>query len=121
MVGKKRFILPVMLVLSLGFLAWAQNDQPAQKHPDVDFSISCVECHSEVTPDIVKQWRGSKHGMMNFACYMCHGDGKETFYARPKSDRCISCHPAYEVDFSSLPVKSCFGCHGGHTLKFHQE
>ena len=92
----------------------------ADKHPEVDFSISCVECHTEVTPDIVKDWRGSKHGMMNFGCYMCHGDGVEEFHAKPGTEKCISCHSGQEVNFSKTPVNNCFDCHTGHTLKFHK-
>ncbi len=95
-------------------------EKKADKHPDVDFSISCVECHTEVTPKAVQEWKSSKHGMMNFGCYMCHGDGQEDFAARPGSDRCIACHSGQEVDFSKTPVKNCFDCHQGHTLKFHQ-
>ncbi len=91
----------------------------ADKHPDVDFSISCVECHSEVTPKAVQEWRSSKHGIMNFGCYMCHGDGQEDFSARPGSERCIACHSGQDVDFSKTAVKNCFDCHKGHTLKFH--
>jgi len=102
------------------FFANLMAGEKKAKHPDVDFSISCVECHQEATPDAVKDWKSSMHGRMNFGCYMCHGDGQEEFYPHPGSERCIGCHSPQEVDFSQLPVKNCFDCHKGHTLKFHQ-
>ena len=119
---RKFFIVLLMLVTAglLVNLTSLKNAQTKEKHPDVDFSVSCVECHTEVTPDVVKDWKSSKHGEMNFGCYMCHGDGQQEFYARPGSQRCISCHPAYEVDFSKTKASNCFDCHQGHTLKFHK-
>jgi len=92
---------------------------PQEKHPEVDFSVSCTECHREATPEIVAQWENSKHGLVNVKCYVCHGDGEVEFSPKPTSDRCVGCHSRYEVDFSKLAVKSCFSCHHGHTLKFH--
>lgn len=120
MVRKEKFIWVLVIVLGVWLAAFA-GEKKAEKHAEVDFSISCVECHSDATPDIVKDWKGSKHGMMNFACYMCHGDGQETFAAKPGSDSCIGCHSGHEVDFSQVKVKNCFDCHGGHTLKFHKK
>lgn len=90
------------------------------KHPEVDFSISCQECHAEQTPQIFKEWKESKHGVMNYGCYMCHGDGVEEFSSKPGSERCTACHSPQSVDFGQLPVKNCFDCHQGHSLKFHQ-
>ena len=61
----------------------------------------------------------TSNGIMNFGCYMCHGDGEEEFYPRPGSERCISCHSDQEVDFSKTSLNNCFDCHQGHSLKFH--
>lgn len=97
-----------------------QEDEP-EKHLEVDWSVSCVECHTEETPVAVEEWRNSAHGVMNFGCYMCHGDGEEEFYPRPGSEKCISCHSDNEIEFEKTPLNDCFDCHQGHTLKFHHE
>lgn len=90
-----------------------------EKHPDVDYSISCMECHETETPEQVEEWRSSPHGKMNFGCYMCHGDGVEEFAASPGSERCVSCHSDQEVDFTKCKLDNCFDCHQGHSLQFH--
>jgi len=118
-------IIPLLSILAFVLIIThqlvAENQEKPAKHEKVDFSISCVECHEEVTPQAVKDWKSSKHGLMNFGCYMCHGDGIEEFEARPTTDRCISCHSAQEVDWSKTPANNCFDCHKGHTLKFHNQ
>lgn len=89
------------------------------KHPDVDWTISCTECHADVTPEVVEKWSESRHGAVNFGCYICHGDGEEVFYAKGTDERCIGCHAGQEVNFEKIKMKSCFDCHNGHSLKFH--
>jgi len=115
--GSLAIVLAVLLFLFSGF---SSEKGQKEKHPDVDYSVSCVECHQEVTPEIVKQWRSSKHGLMNFACYICHGDGKVEFYKKPGTDRCVSCHSGLPTDYSKTVARNCFDCHNGHTLKFHE-
>lgn len=108
------------------FLVFAWQSQASdgkkqgEKHPDVDFSISCTECHQEVTPEIVAEWKSTKHGMMNFGCYMCHGDGQEEFKAKPDTDNCLNCHTGEPVDASKGGNLNCFSCHKAHDLKFHK-
>ncbi|GAB4377335.1 MAG: hypothetical protein Kow0042_24900 [Calditrichia bacterium] len=112
--------LATLILLFLVFLNLPAGDKTQNsKHPEVDFTLSCKECHQEVTPEVYQDWKNSKHGVMNYGCYMCHGDGVEEFYPSPQTERCIACHSPQEVDFSALPVKNCFDCHKGHTLKFH--
>lgn len=113
-------IFAVFFVMLFSFNVLEGKQEKADKHPEVDFSISCTECHEEETPAAVKDWRKSKHGVMNFGCYMCHGDGVEEFQSKPATDSCIGCHSAQEVDFTKTSVKNCFDCHKGHTLKFHE-
>jgi len=115
------FIVILAFLLIVAHQLTASDQDKPTKHPEADFSISCVECHTETTPDIVEEWKSSKHGMMNFACYMCHGDGVEEFWPKPSTDRCTSCHSAQTVEWDKAPVKNCFDCHKGHTLKFHTQ
>ena len=120
----KRFHLGLLAAVFAAFLftfaGISGNQEGKEKHPAVDYSVSCMECHREVTPEIEKQWRASKHGLMNFGCYICHGDGKVEFYKKPTADRCVSCHSGLKTDYSKTVAKSCFDCHNGHTLKFHE-
>jgi len=102
--------------------AAALQADEAQQHPDVDFSVSCMECHQSETPEIVSDWKSSAHGKMNFGCYMCHGDGVENFSVSPGSERCIACHSGNEKCFTRVKESgSCFSCHDGHTLKLEKK
>lgn len=88
-------------------------------HPEVDFSMGCVECHTTMTPDVVSRWQGSLHGKANVKCYVCHGDAREEFHAAGDAARCTGCHAGKAVDFTARPEHNCFDCHNGHTLVFH--
>ncbi|NOX88879.1 MAG: hypothetical protein GXO77_07620 [Calditrichaeota bacterium] len=109
----------LIIIFSLQFNLQA-DDEKEEKHPEVDFTQSCMECHKEVTPDIVRDWEKSKHGVMNFGCYMCHGDGQVEFYRKPSTETCLSCHTGEPVDARKGGNLQCFSCHNGHSLKFHQ-
>lgn len=117
----KFLVIAIVSLLLLAFLHLFADTTEIKKHPEVDFSISCKECHKQVTPDVYQDWKASKHGIMNFSCYMCHGDGQEEFYTKPGTERCVSCHSPQDVDFSKVAVNNCFDCHKGHTLKFHEK
>ncbi len=124
---KKNIYISVIVSFSLIFLfsistiTIADEAENQEKHIEVDYSVSCMECHQEETPDQTNEWKESAHGKMNFGCYMCHGDGEEEFYPSPDSERCMSCHSDHEVDFEKSSLNGCFDCHQGHTLKFHNE
>ena len=34
----------------------------------------CVQCHKDVTPNIVTDWQLSKHSQNEVGCSVCHGD-----------------------------------------------
>lgn len=116
-------IISFAVVLFLGFSfskgSNTYSGNTGDKHPDVDWTISCSDCHKDVTPDIFDAWSESRHGQVNFGCYICHGDGEETFHAKGTDERCSGCHAGQEVNFENTNLKSCFDCHNGHTLKFH--
>jgi len=113
--------LSLILLFSFSTTTIADEVEKQEKHIEVDYSVSCMECHAEETPQETKEWKESAHGAMNFGCYMCHGDGEEEFYPQPGTERCISCHSGQEVDFSKVELNNCFDCHQGHSLKFHKE
>lgn len=87
------------------------------KHASVDFSESCMQCHAEVSPDIYSDWKSSGHGILNYGCYICHGDGETEFYPVGSEDKCISCHSKSEGHLARMEYTGCYDCHDGHTLK----
>ncbi len=121
---RENVIIPLLIAMFMVFFGFSaglsEKKAEGEKHPEVDFSVSCVDCHAEVTPDIVAAWKKSKHGVMNYGCYMCHGDGQVEFWAKPGTQTCQSCHSGLHTDYSKTVAKSCFDCHDGHTLKFHE-
>ncbi|MGA3211056.1 MAG: multiheme c-type cytochrome [Terriglobales bacterium] len=57
----------------------------------------CVECHSKVTPNIVSDWKLSKHSHADVTCASCHGDlhqsaGDVSNVKIPTPDTCATCH-----------------------------
>ncbi len=58
---------------------------------------ACIECHSKITPNIVSDWRLSKHAGADVSCDSCHGTGhmsKEDVAKVniPTPDTCAQCH-----------------------------
>lgn len=97
----------------------ANEQTAAQKHPEVEFTVGCYECHTEATPEVAEQWYQSTHGKLNIGCFICHDDGIEEFSPKPTTERCLTCHTRQEVNFAKSEASSCFSCHNGHTLTFH--
>jgi len=105
------------LIVSCGLSQQSGPEAAAKaKHPEADFSRSCVECHTEATPEITAKWASSGHGKLNYGCYICHGDGVQTFTVKPHSNGCISCHSGSMEHLEDVGDVSCFECHNGHTL-----
>jgi hypothetical protein len=57
----------------------------------------CVDCHQKYTPNIVTDWKISKHGQRNLSCAVCHGQDHQsaTDFAKakiPTADTCAKCH-----------------------------
>ena len=75
----------LFLLLSLSISA--QTATPAQ----------CVECHSKVTPNIVSDWKLSKHSGVEVTCVACHGDQHTSAndvakVKIPTPETCAQCH-----------------------------
>ena len=57
----------------------------------------CVDCHSKVTPNIVSDWKLSKHSQVEVSCASCHGDQHTSAndvakVKIPTPDTCATCH-----------------------------
>ena len=66
----------------------------------------CVDCHAEVTPNIVDDWHVSKHSQADVACDACHGDGHSSVedvdqVSLPTLNTCNECHPDQVTQFSA--------------------
>lgn len=68
-------------------------------------AVQCIECHSEITPGIVSDWKLSKHSQMNVTCVACHGD-QHTSAADvakvkiPTPETCATCHETQVAQFN---------------------
>ncbi|MGO9125948.1 MAG: multiheme c-type cytochrome [Terriglobales bacterium] len=83
----------IQLAVALSFLwaaalpAFAQQSEASQ----------CIDCHSKVTPNIVSDWKLSKHSQVEVTCVACHGDqhssASDVSKARiPTPETCATCH-----------------------------
>jgi uncharacterized CHY-type Zn-finger protein len=78
-----------------GYRAWVEAKLPLEKKWSI--RKECVTCHESVTPQIVSDWRLSKHSKNGVTCSVCHLDyhcsEKDVAKARAVTpDRCILCH-----------------------------
>ena len=61
------------------------------------YAQECVNCHKDVTPNIVTDWQLSKHSQNDIDCSVCHGDGHRDPYdvekvQIPTPNTCANCH-----------------------------
>ena len=69
------------------------------------FAQDCVECHTKVTPEAVKDWKLSKHFENDVDCTACHGDAHTTnddydYVSTPTPATCASCHDTQVEQYS---------------------
>ena len=65
--------------------------------PAQQSAAQCIDCHAKVTPNIVSDWKLSKHSQMDVSCVACHGDQHTsaddvTKVQIPTPDTCATCH-----------------------------
>jgi hypothetical protein len=65
--------------------------------PAIAYAATCVDCHTKETPNIVTDWKLSKHSENDVDCSECHGDGHmsaaDTDQVKlPTPDTCAECH-----------------------------
>ena len=64
----------------------------------------CVDCHGKVTPNIVSDWKLSKHSQAEVNCASCHGDQHTSAsdvakVKIPTPDTCATCHETQVEQF----------------------
>ncbi|HXZ40077.1 MAG TPA: multiheme c-type cytochrome [Terriglobales bacterium] len=65
----------------------------------------CVDCHSKVTPNIVSDWKLSKHSQLEVTCVACHGDQHTSAsdvakVKIPTPETCAACHQTQVEQFN---------------------
>jgi len=65
----------------------------------------CVDCHGKVTPNIVSDWRLSKHNQNDVECSECHGDKHRSSndvanVQLPTPRICATCHETQVEQFN---------------------
>ena len=66
----------------------------------------CVECHRQVTPNIVSDWSLSQHSRSGVDCSVCHGDLHTSAedvqnVQLPTPETCAACHDAQVAQFNA--------------------
>ena len=64
----------------------------------------CIDCHSKLTPNIVSDWKLSKHSGMEVTCVACHGDQHTSAndvakVKIPTPETCATCHQTQVAQF----------------------
>ncbi|MGB9074549.1 MAG: multiheme c-type cytochrome [Terriglobales bacterium] len=83
------------LLLTIALCAVTDLVPFAQAAPTA--SSSCVECHTKQTPNIVSDWKLSKHSQLEVTCVTCHGDQHQSAadvskVRIPTPETCAQCH-----------------------------
>ena len=60
-------------------------------------AASCIECHTKQTPNIISDWKLSKHSQAEITCIVCHGDQHQSAadvakVKIPTPETCAQCH-----------------------------
>ncbi len=92
-------LLAAALVLICTALSKAQT--PAPK----DVTALCVDCHSKKTPNVVSDWKLSKHAGQGVGCDTCHGSAHMTAedvanVKIPTPETCGQCHQTQVEQFT---------------------
>ena len=88
-----------------GFVEWVKAGYPTERKNHVQ--DSCVTCHEQVSPNIVREWKQSAHSteLNAVSCSVCHGQEhrsvQDVHKARAVPEKvCRTCHEKEYVQFS---------------------
>jgi len=93
---KRCSVFLLVVFFSIAPLALGQQSSSASQ---------CVDCHSKVTPNIVSDWKLSKHSQLDVTCVACHGDqhtsaGDVAKVKIPTPETCATCHQTQVEQFN---------------------
>jgi hypothetical protein len=79
----------------------------------------CVECHAKATPNVVNDWKLSKHSSLGIGCEACHGTDHTTAEDAAKAkiptpETCGQCHSERVEQFKKGKHAIALGCNGSH-------
>ena len=91
---------PLVVVLTL-FVAISIFSH-AQKPQNV--TAQCIDCHSKRTPNVVADWKQSRHSQVDVGCETCHdaahmSEADATKAKIPTPETCAQCHQAQVAQF----------------------
>ena len=94
---KSHSVLPVFFLFVCLAPAWGRQ-------PSNTSANTCIDCHSKKTPNIVSDWKLSKHSGVDVTCVTCHGDqhnsDSDVSKVRiPMPDTCEQCHATQVAQF----------------------
>ena len=113
------FLKTVLITLCCLFLTVTISVGSNGKHPEDMGNQDCIDCHKDVTPDIVKQWNESAHGFVGVKCQVCHGD-ESNFQKVPSDETCRGCHAEQFENRNAKPNLTCSTCHTAHHFNVHK-
>ena len=94
----------LQLGLTLALALAAPKSTPAAKSAPADAAGACVACHEKSSPQIVADWKASRHQANGVGCDDCHGTdhgaaGDASKARMPTPDTCGGCHEAQVAGF----------------------
>ena len=69
---RSSFSWALSILASLPILSVALSPHPLVAQTAT--AAQCIDCHTKTTPNIVSDWKLSKHSQLEVSCVVCHGD-----------------------------------------------
>ena len=97
-------VFALVLAPGVALFASAQEEAPEIQITDPT-AKACIDCHAANTPNIVMDWKLSKHAINTIDCSVCHGDAHRSaadagLAKIPTPDTCAMCHPLRVAQFA---------------------
>ncbi len=97
-------LLAAALAFAGGAAAQTKAAKPAAAKKPAATGKGCVACHEKTSPQIVSDWKLSRHSKVDVDCTACHGAEHTTKddvakAKLPTPDTCADCHDAQVAQF----------------------
>lgn len=89
-------LVVLTLFLAISIISHGQKTQ--------NVTAQCIDCHSKRTPNVVADWKQSRHSQVDVGCDTCHGaahmSAADAAKAKiPTPETCAQCHQAQVAQF----------------------